>query len=265
MEEQLTRVFIDTKEKVLSQIEMAIASYKPNIIGEYGHSDYFNEEFKSYSTAFLDEIKKSILIEPLPKGWEYEWGITHFKAELGVVHSEHIIENDPFAYEVDQKYVLITVGARMLTAEEFALRCNTNVRTITQWIRRGKLKTVYKEGNMWRISALTEIPTNRGYINSSYRWGKKLNDLPEDYEFLNKYNSVTIKKRMDDKDKYDVIFFDDEKDQEFFSNPKVYGSEERENLELLLLADPQIEYIPELSRSIMGEIYFSLNNRMIFG
>lgn len=256
--EELTRLECNTKEKLLSNIQSLTERYIPYIEIRYNHSHFFSEAFKKYITDFICQIEEVTLIEPLPNGWEYSWFIDYQTAEVIVEHNEIMVANDPTGYNVDQKFVLISVEAPTLTAEEFANRCETNVRTVTQWIRRGKLKTAYKAGNTWKISELTEKPKNRGYIEANYIWDKKLIDLPEEFMFLNQYDRVEIKKSDRKSDKFNVYFFEPNRGDGSYPEAKVYSSEERENLETLLIAHPNITYIPINEYSIMQEIYNSV-------
>ena len=258
------RSYCNTKEKLLSDLQSFLEQYKPLIESEYRHSHIYYEEFNKYASEFLEQIEKSILIEPLPDGWEYSWFISYQTAELIVEHNVIMREDEPGGADVDQRFVLISVEAPVLTADEFAIRCNTNMSTVTQWIRRGKLKTAYKAGNTWKISALTEKPTSRGYVNACYKWNKRLIDLPEAFEYLNQYNSVEIKRKDGESNKFEVYFFDPNNSQGIYPEPIIYTGDEREDLETLLIANPNIEYIPNFMNSIMGEIYFSMRDKFKF-
>ena len=254
--EEFERYYVNTKERVLRDVKKSLVTYSPKIETYYRHSHFFAEEFKRYSTEFCNRIEKSVLPTPLPDEWEFQWYMTESEAELELKHTTPI-------GEVDQSYVLITVKPRMLNTEEYALRCDTNVRTITQWIRRGKLRAAYKAGNEWRISALTEKPENRGYIDSYYKWEEVLEGLPDEYKFLNQFGSVAIRKSNESSDKYEVKFTERDSADGGFSDyiVKTYGNEEREKLEIVLIANRNIEYIPEFPHSIMGQIYSSANIR----
>ena len=87
--------------------------------------------------------------------------------------------------------------------------------------------------------------------------------LPDEYKFLNQFGSVAIRKSNESSDKYEVKFTERDSADGGFSDfiVKTYGNEEREKLEIVLIANRNIEYIPEFPHSIMGQIYSSANIR----
>ena len=121
--------------------------------------------------------------------------------------------------------------------------------TVRQWIRRGKIRTAYKEGKEWKIPELSP-PPSRGYEGAQYKWIYGLDNLPEEYSFLADYVIATFYQDMKDKSKYHVLLVSKEtftsknpgnvaptKNQELLLDAK-----EREKLELFMIAHPQIKY-----------------------
>ena len=222
----------------------------------YGYKKYHSPEFfsvlKNLFEEFAKQIENSILIEPLPDMWGYEWKIDYFKIELRVTH--HVIENN--RHYVDQTFSLISVPVPVLTAEEFATRCNVKIGTVSQWMRRNRIRTAYKVGKIWYISALTDKP-RRGYVDSEYKIPEKIYSVPDKFlPLMTNTSKIAIHRDKNDINIYHLVLYD----KENCVKKLILGPEEREEFESFLIANPSIEYVPEYKKSVFGEIVSLLRN-----
>lgn len=103
---------------------------------------------------------------------------------------------------------------------------------IRQWIRRGKLRAIKKQGRDWLIASIAEKPS-RNYKPVRYEWDYIDEVLNKSFPFLKGVNSLQIKQNVDDKSNFDISLGD--------SIHMTITSAECERLELALLAINDIE------------------------
>lgn len=235
-----------TKSEILMDTEKDIYKYLSRIKENKWHSPAFISEVEKLFQEFMKELKNAVLIDPLPIGWGYEWRIDYFKMELRVTH--HVIKGRQ--HSVDQTFSLISVPVQMLTAEEFAARYEVKVATVSQWIRRNRIRTAYKIGRTWWISALTEKPA-RGYVNARYRIPERVDNIPDKYEeYMAGIDMVALCRDEEDMNIFHINLY---KGKECIKDIRCENSE-REAFESILIANPNIEYLPEYRNSMFGEI-----------
>lgn len=145
---------------------------------------------------------------------------------------------------LDAVYKLISINPNSFSVNEYAQFYKVEQGTVRQWIRRGKIRTAYKEGSEWKIPELTP-PPSRGYEGAQYKWIKGVDNLPEEYDYLKNYVIATFYQDIADKSKYYVLFVSRET---FIGNTVKNNKEllldakEREKLELFMIGHPQIKY-----------------------
>lgn len=241
-----------TKKDVLEDISYVLEQFLMN--GKYNcvHEEVYYEEIEKVILVFKDKVNEAVLIEPLPSGWHYDWTISSYSVELYVSHC--VTVNERSMPMVDQQYVLIQVPVKMLTATELAQRYQVKEKTVIQWIRRGRIRTAYKMGSVWRISILTEKPTIRGYTDAVYEITGYLDDVPK------KFHSLLEDCRI-------VRIFRDKKDSALFHvrcmkaggddyvREIVLDTAEREEFEIALIAAPDIRYIQDVTETIEYAVY----------
>ena len=244
-----------TKDEILKEMTKEINSYFRGMerMGfKKHHSPEFFSVLKSLFEELAKQIENAVLIEPLPYMWGYEWRIDFFKIELRVTH--HVIEDN--RHYVDQTFSLISVPVPVLTAEEFATRCNVKIGTVSQWIRRNRIRTAYKVGRIWWISALTDRP-GRGYTDSEYKIPEKVYNVPDKFlPLITNTSRITIHRDIDDINIYHLAVYDKEK----CVKKLIFGPDEREEFESFLISNPSVEYVPEYKKSVFGEIVSLLRN-----
>lgn len=153
-----------------------------------------------------------------------------------------VFDNLEYVYdEINDEYIMFKADARMLTIEEYAALYGVETVTVRQWIRRGKIRTAVKAGNEWRISELSEIPNlKRGYKEAKYFWEEPIDPLPENFEFINDFDLLTIMSDKEDKNKYVLLFTNYYSPEE---KKVVCSIQERERLELIMITNPKVKYL----------------------
>lgn len=176
-----------------------------------------------------------------------------FRAELFSLFSGTWVETD--------RYSLFYIPAKYLTVEEFADIYNVPPATVRQWIRRGKIRTAKKISTGWVIPELTDPPKTdyKKYQMADYdisELSSLESKIPEEYSYLNDGEEITITVAEDDKKAF-IITVLGERDAYGIRKPLkklVMTSSEKEKLELFLIANEKVKYIPINYEALMGEI-----------
>ncbi len=237
-----------TKEDVIRQIDKKISEYSDKAKEDLKTSAAFYTMLDLMLHTFRDRIKEAVLFDDLPDWWIYDYDLEYDRFNLSMVHVKEIEIDEEKIHSLgwlcDASYPLIGFGFKTLTAGEYAKLYGVGDGTVRQWIRRGKLRTASKIGNEWRIPILT-VPPGRGYEGAQYIWHEDIEGLPEEYSYINDYKLATFFPDKEDKDKFHVLLVskettsceDTSKNKELILNAK-----EREKLELILIARPEIRY-----------------------
>lgn len=233
------------KDDLIQNIEQACAKVMDKAKTDRRHSYAYYETFKKICESLKDKLNETILMECLEPDWSYGWDI-NYDGDASV----YLIHTDRGAQIIDQEFVLIKIPTHMLSVEEFAKMHEIEVGTVRQWLRRSKLRTAKKQGGEWQIPEFVDIP-GRGYSPANYSWNETLEGLPEEYLYLNKYNKVRIIQSDLDKKKYNVTFYENwrVRSETLVTDRITLDTKAREKLELLLIAHPQIRYIPSFQDS----------------
>lgn len=195
---------------------------------------------------FVDIVERVALPE-LDNWWYYDYRIDNFGIRLDMCYCDEIEYNDEGyidSMSSSAVYELISHKCKMLTVNEFALLHKVKPMTVRQWIRRGKLRLIKKQGRDWYISEFSDIPS-RKYEPVNYYW-KSGRIWPEDFSYLNDYNCIYICQNKDSKNLFEIILgwpgTNNRKKLEITKS-------EREKLELFLLSDNDV-IVEELSSGI---------------
>ena len=214
------------------------------------HSAKYYVVLEDLIKAFMRKVYLTVLPQNLEPWWRYSYEISHKGICLYLEHIGTIWINDENGETdeetVDQVFPLVRVDAKMLTVDEYAKLYGVEQVTVRQWIRRGKLREAEKAGKEWRISELTDVPGRyTAFTDTTYKWIAELKNLPEGFDFLNKYDSVEIRKREINtvgggKDYYLILSSRARKKDD--SVAMEISEKQREDLEYYLISNPDVLY-----------------------
>ena len=201
---------------------------------------------------FYEKIDKAVLFEELPDYWTYGFTFEYDEFSLNLEHiKEYKLDedNEYRSSRYDAVYKLVTIRPTSFTVDQYAKFYQVEQGTVRQWIRRGKIRTAYKEGSEWKIPELSP-PPSRGYEGAQYKWIYGIDNLPEEYNYLSDYVIATFYQDIKDKSKYHVLLVS--KETFVSENPgdvastknreMLLDAKEREKLELFMISHPQIKY-----------------------
>lgn len=234
---QLRKERFTKKEHILEWISDAITQIEKKSMVDKKHSSAFYHAYRDLLERFSEAVSKAVLFERLEDRWFYELSISHRGANLMLVHAKECWIGNEGTVQVttNQAYTLINVSGKYLSVEQYAEAYDVSVGTVRQWIRRGKIRTAIKAGNEWRIPVMTDM-AGRGYQSAVYMWYTRLNDLPQEYSFLNNYSTVLINQNGVDKSQFYVTFTASGVE----GKTEIYDAKDREKLELFLISHPSV-------------------------
>ena len=250
-EEQLTQYIrrneCTTKEAILKRIEKKQKEYRDRLDTDTRYPKSYFALLLVLFDIFYKKIKNAVIIEGLPDYWTYnlEFNYDEFSLEMCHIASYTFDDNMQFrSKKIDAVYKLITIQPNSFSPEQYSRFYEVEQGTVRQWIRRGKIRTAYKEGKEWKIPELTP-PPSRGYEGAQYKWINGVENLPDEYKYLEDYVIATFYQDQKDKSLYHVLLVSKEafiynkmdKNKELLLNAK-----EREKLELFMISHPQIKY-----------------------
>ncbi|OQB53191.1 MAG: hypothetical protein BWX97_00822 [Firmicutes bacterium ADurb.Bin146] len=245
--EYLKKIECTTKEDLLKKIEKKIKRYEKEADENLKYPKQYYALMIVTLTAFYEKVKVSVLFDSLPDYWAYylEYGYDEFSVNLYHMSSFEVDEDMAIRKsKVDAIYKLIVVKPISFTVEQYSKIYEVEQGTVRQWIRRGKLRTAFKAGTEWKIPELTP-PPSRGYEGAQYKWINGVDNLPDEYQFLNDYVIATFYQDQKDRSKYHVLLVAKEAffDENYSKNKELLlDAKEREKLELFMIAHPQIKY-----------------------
>lgn len=237
-----------TKEDVLRSLGRKVKKYEDASKTDHVTPMAFYTMLGTLITQFIENIENAVLFDELPSWWIYDYDLEY---DRFVMYMEHVKEfnvndetGDSGGWVCDARYNLVGFSFKTLSASEYAELYGVNVGTVRQWIRRGKLRTATKIGAEWRIPILT-VPPERGYDQAQYVWHEPMEDLPEEYQFLNDFKLATFFRDREDRDKFHVLLVaKSTEDHNDLSGNKelILDAKEREKLELIMISRPEIRY-----------------------
>lgn len=133
---------------------------------------------------------------------------------------------------VDESLMIADVKCKMVAVAEFAQLHGVKPVAVRQWIRRGKLRAIKKQGRDWLIASIADKPSRR-YIPVTYSWSSMSEALYEQFPFLKGVCSINISQSITGKSTFAV---------KFDINRKIMlGAADCEKLELALLSTDNVE------------------------
>ncbi len=238
--------FLIQRERILKQAENDVV-----------HSAAFYAAYKRLTDEFVEDVKKKDFPRMTEDLWGYEIAYDLTTVELMLVkYSERNLFADgkphPW-YKPECQYPLFQVEAKLLSIEEYANNYKVDPRTVTQWIRRGKIRVAKKIGNTWMIPEVADTPS-RGYTPGFYVLEDDIRPLSDEYPFLKGAKHVTTFQDKNDKTKYCICCYTDFSKGEVYEKEGLVGlkpyhieecdQKEREKIELALITHPKVKYAP---------------------
>jgi len=249
--QEMAKTQITCKKGVLTIVQDKIRTY--TIAANSSQSDRESKYYILVVSAFerfRDAVDSAVLFDQLEDWWFYNcrFTVNEFQMILCHVSSFEVEEVDTFLdgskaekkkrfnVKYDAEYPIVNVVFPKLTVEEYAHTVGVTSELVRRWIRRGKLRTAYRNGSEWVISYLTHVPERGHYEPVTYSWNSPMVynplSLPDGIPILTNIHSVSIARATTRDDKYDVRYeYDDGR-----VKADTLDSTQREKLELFLLS-----------------------------
>lgn len=212
--------------------------------------DIVAKKDKSHSYSYYSAIKDGFdnfvellnvkALPTLPEPFAYELTITIYSIVLKMIEVVDINENkdtNVIDYEVGDEYSLIELPFKLLSIEEYANENNTNIKTVSQWIRRGKIKSARKMGREWYIPEIAEI--TKAQERCEYIWNKDKTQFDDEYANLSSFTEIAIIENKEDKTKFKLSLYDEESGMR---KETMCTVKEKEKLEVMLISNNNVEY-----------------------
>ena len=227
-----------SKEDILERIKEIKNRALREVCEKKSHGPVFYETLNQLVDRFEEAIEKAVLFDAPAGWWSYFIDIETTGMKLVLQHFWDV-DFDEEAYVtatfVDQEFEMITVPARVLTVDEYSVLYGVEQVTVRQWIRRGKIRDAMKMGGEWRISELSEVPS-QGYRFGQYRTAEVLHDVPEEYAFLKPNQVISLRQDENVKSIFSIsLDVKDEDEVEIEMDTK-----SREKFELFLISHPEV-------------------------
>ena len=241
-----------TKEAALKRLEKKIVHYVREAKENSMHPEQYYALMLIHLELFYKKIQNAVLFEKLPNYWIYDFSYAYdcFSLNLEHINEYKVTDNKEYhSSRCDATYSLVALHPTSLTVDQYARLYEVEQGTVRQWIRRGKIRTAYKEGKEWRIPKLSP-PPQKSYEVAQYKWINGVDNLPQEYGYLADYVLATFRQDRKDKSKYHVYLVsketfasDNPGDVAMRKNKElVLNTNEREKLELFMISHPQIKY-----------------------
>lgn len=233
-------------------------------------TDYYQKfHYSQLMNKFKEMIDERMFFDA-PPWWCYLIDEDDTGIRLCLAHMDYpVVEENPdgtpsvCAADEDEVFPLVELKYRMVTVEEFAEIYNSTPVTVRQWIRRGKVTSAFKDGNIWRIPELATV-YGRGYPYRVYyyRSGYTADEVPAKFGFMMNKDAISIEKIDDSSRNYIIktyVEYHYDKRQGYDKNSdniihiEEYGStpyqladtvtmnyKDKESFELSLLENPMI-------------------------
>lgn len=249
--EFVENLYITTKLDLLEDVRKRSEKLLRSISNSTQHTISYYNQYKAQLDMFYEQIKKTVLPNRLEPYWRYTYEFTPSGSILLLEHVKELeatVDADPAdemitSETVDQTFFLFAIEGDFLTVDEYAKKYDVEAVTVRQWIRRGKLKTAQKVGKEWIIPALTDIPS-RGYEGGQYRIRGTCDDAPDEFSYLKDFKLITIWQSGTDKSLYHIKL-SDMKGTRATTKDVELTNEERERLELYLMASRSVQFVGE--------------------
>ena len=228
-----------SKSDIIESFNVFVAHHREHDNKET-YSEHKRKVLLSLCDRFNSELEKCN-IPALTKPWfYYDYFVKNDCIELSLLKCNGDLRFDEHDRIVSMasslEYTLIRVPCEYLTVEQYANLYHVSPTTVRQWIRRGKLRTAQKEGRDWLIPSLTDKP-DRGFEQVTYVWETLSEDIIATFPFLASVNHIHLYQDTQNKKVFYAISFWPNLDN---IQRETLTIKQREQLELLLIADPNV-------------------------
>lgn len=148
---------------------------------------------------FANELYDLQLPELHEDWWQYQIQIRETIISLLLVHTEILYDYAPGRWEKnvpemvpDQVFPLHTTKARLMTLDEFGRLHGVSPDTVSEWIRRGRVRSAAGTGSSVRIPELSSVLKYEEESIAEYAWQEEFPELPEEFHFLKGCRDVLI-------------------------------------------------------------------------
>lgn len=234
--EDLKSFFCNTKQELLKEYD--------DFLEKITYSDEYDEFFAGErKIAVINAMRKlhklvssAFLPTPLDEYWYYE---TFICANAIVLNLNYILEATFKNKELDEltiesSYELIRIPIPNVTVEQYARMREYQKEEIEDLIDRGLLHAAEKVNGEWKIPILAPIGDEEYDGQELFKWETYLENLPEEFGFLNGYNSVLISPDYRNPGYYRATFFGEN------NMDKHFDREEKRQFLLFLMSHPSI-------------------------
>ena len=228
-----------TKPDIIDSFDDYVAHHR-----EHNNEEHYSEHKRKVLLSLCDQFRAELEkcnIPALTKPWfYYDYFVMNDCIELSLFKCQGDIRFDEDDHIVSMsssvEYTLIKVHCEYLNVEQYANLYHVSPTTVRQWIRRGKLRTARKKGRDWLIPALADKP-GRGFDPVTYIWETLSGDVITAFPFLDTINCIHLYQDNQDKKVFYAISFCSHRENIIRETLTI---REREQLELLLISDPDV-------------------------
>lgn len=204
-------------------------------------NDYYQRRVNCLS-EFKYEISRTALFDSLEPWWSYTIEVSSRGVRLRLEHAgpKKIIRDDHRIFTVpDTSFILVDHRVKAMTLDEYSEYSKRSIGATRQLLRRGKLRTAYKIGSEWRIPELTSPVVEKRFSFSSYMWDIELADIPDEFHYMKKANSIEISRDKENPRIYQLFVMNPEGVNDHYFK---ITNEERERLEFYLIGNSYVTY-----------------------
>jgi len=207
-EEDFKKYSMFSKDDVLKKIDKIIFEIENDIfIVKFATTEkeiLLNSLREAYS-EFVHSLFPDVSF--LPGFWSYNIQINITSIDIYI--TKHIIDVDKKIYAREQMLVY-RYDIAMLSVNEYSNKFNVAKTTVRDWIRRGKLSNVKKNGSDWLIPSLVSPTFEKSRI-MRFKITKENSDLVKEFPFMKGAKYVLIRKIKSNRNYYITTFYDDNK------------------------------------------------------
>ena len=229
-----------TKDQVLAKISEMISNTAKRMQELPKEFTEHLAKRRQFLNEFYSKVNDTVLFEKLEPWWSYQIVFTSrgVKLRLGYAKTRRVTEDGRGVItKPDPLFTVIEMDARSLTVDEYAEAYDMKPGAVRQALRRGKIRSAYKDGSGWHIPELAVPIIGRGYQPAIYEWKEPLTDVPKGFEYLREPTWIRIWQDDIDKVKYHVSVA-----RERIAGEPVHTEDKAdvERLELYLIANQKV-------------------------